>query len=57
MAVPLPCDFDVVDLSAPPGEVLDFNRVNVTLTQGGTTSTIGQVPSEADCPGDRPACI
>jgi hypothetical protein len=55
MAVPLPCEFDVIGLTAPAGETLDFSRVNVTLTQGGTTTTIGQVPSEAECPTDRPA--
>jgi len=55
MSAPLPCELDVVDLTPPPGEELDFSRVNVTLTQGGTTTTIGQVPGEADCPTDRPA--
>jgi hypothetical protein len=55
MAVPLPCEFGVVDLTPPPGETLDFGRVNVTLTQGGTTTTIGRVTDEAACPGDRPA--
>jgi len=55
MAVPLPCEFDVIGLMAPPGEMLDFSRVNVTLTQGGTTTTIGQVPGEADCPAGMPA--
>ncbi len=55
MAAPLPCEFDVIDLEAPPGETLDYGQVNVTLTVDGETTTIGQVPSEADCPGDRPA--
>jgi hypothetical protein len=55
MAVPLPCEFDVIGLTPPPGEMLDFSRVNVTLTQGGTVTTIGQVPSEAECPAGTPA--
>jgi hypothetical protein len=55
MAVPLPCEFSVVSLTPPAGETLDYSRVNVTLTEGGTTTTIPQVPNEAACPSDMPA--
>lgn len=55
MAVPLPCHFGVTGLEPPPGETLDYNRINVTLTQGSTTTIIGQVPGEAACPEDQPA--
>ena len=54
-AVPLPCHFDVTGLTPPVGESLDYNRINVTLTQGGTTTTIGRVANEAACPADQPA--
>jgi hypothetical protein len=55
MSIPIPCSFDVVDLTPPPGEALDYTKVNVTLTEGTTTTTIGQVPGETDCPADVPA--
>jgi len=51
MAAPLPCNFPVIELKPPPGEALDYQRINVTLSQGGTSTTIGQVPNEAACPG------
>lgn len=54
-AAPLPCEFPVSGLSAPAQQTLDFSKVNVTLTDGMTTTTIGQVPSMAECPTDRPA--
>lgn len=55
MAVPLPCSFEVAGLKAPPDEALDFAKVNVTLTQGEATTTIGQVLDQTACPGDQPA--
>jgi hypothetical protein len=55
MAAPLPCQFDVADLQPPEGQELDYGKVNVTLTDGGTTTTLGQVTSEAACPTDQPA--
>jgi len=54
-AVPLPCEIDVTGLSAPVGEVLDYGRVNVTLTQGETVTTIPQVGTAGACPSDQPA--
>ena len=42
-AVPLPCEIDVTGLTAPVGEVLDYGRVNVILTQGETVTTFPQV--------------
>jgi hypothetical protein len=54
-AVPLPCEIDVTGLTAPEGEVLDYGRVNVTLTQGETVTTIPQVASPGACPSDQPA--
>jgi hypothetical protein len=54
-AVPLPCEIDVTDLTPPEGEVLDYGRVNVTFTQGGTVTTIPQVGSAGACPSDQPA--
>lgn len=54
-AAPLGCDYDVVNLQAPPGETLDYGKVNVTLTEGSVTTTIGQVPSAGSCPSDQPA--
>ena len=54
-AVPLPCEIDVTDLTAPVGEELDYRRVNVTLTQDGTVTTIPQVGSAGACPSDQPA--
>ena len=54
-AVPLPCEIDVTGLTAPVGEVLDYGRVNVTLTQGETVTTIPQVGNAGACPFDQPA--
>ena len=54
-AVPLPCEIDVSNLSAPIGEELDYGRVNVTLTQGETDTTIPQVGSAGACPSVQPA--
>jgi len=54
-AVPLPCEIDVTGLTAPEGEALDYGKVNVTLTQGETVTTIPQVGSPGACPLDQPA--
>ena len=54
-AVPLPCEVDVTGLTAPVGEVLDYGRVNVTLTEGETVTTIPQVGNAGACPLDQPA--
>ena len=54
-AAPLPCEFDVTGLEAPPGEALDYSKVNVALTQGASVTTIGQVPDAGACPGGTPA--
>jgi hypothetical protein len=54
-AVPLPCEIDVTGLMPPPGEALDYGRVNVTFTEGSVTTTIPQVPDAASCPSDQPA--
>ena len=54
-AVPLPCAIDVTGLTAPAGEVLDYGRVNVTLTQNGVVTTIGQVADAASCPANQDA--
>jgi hypothetical protein len=54
-AVPLPCEVDVTGLTAPVGEVLDYGRVNVTLTEGETVTTIPQVGNAGACPFDQPA--
>ena len=53
-AVPLPCEIDVTGLSAPVGEVLDYGRVNVTLTQGETVTTIPQVGTLVPVPPTSP---
>ncbi len=53
-AVPLPCEVDVTDLTPPPGEELDYGRVNVTLTQGPEVTTIPQVANAGAC-ADRVA--
>jgi len=54
-AVPLPCQIDVTGLTPPPGEDLDYGKVNVTLTEGTTVTTIGQVANAGACPGSTPA--
>ena len=54
-AVPLPCEIDVTGLTAPEGEVLDYGKVNVTLTEGEATTTIPQVPDAGSCPTGAPA--
>jgi hypothetical protein len=55
MSVPLPCHFDIADLTPPEGEQLNFSEINVALTENGKTTTIGRVPNEAACPADQPA--
>ena len=55
VAVPLPCQLDVLDLTPPDGETLDFDNVNVNLTQGDTTTTLERVADLAHCPTDRAA--
>jgi hypothetical protein len=52
-AVPLPCEIDITDLTPPEGETLDYGRVNVTLTEGQTVTTIPQVGSSGACPADQ----
>ena len=52
-AVPLPCEIDVTGLTAPAGEELDYGRVNVTLTQGETVTTIPRVGTGGACPSDQ----
>jgi hypothetical protein len=43
------CDWPIPD--APSGEALDFRNVNVRYTdKAGGTSSLGKVPSAADCP-------
>jgi hypothetical protein len=54
-ATPLGCEYEVVDLVPPAGETLDYDKVNVTLTEAGVTTTIGQVADLASCPTDQPA--
>jgi len=54
-ATPIPCDIDVTGLTPPPGETLDYSKVNVTYTENSTTTTIGNVPDEASCPAGVPA--
>jgi len=53
-AVPLPCEIDVTGLTAPVGEVLDYGRVNVTLTEGETVTTFPQVGDAGACPSVLP---
>ena len=54
--VPLPCQYDVGSLVPPPGEQLNYGKVNLTLTDAAqVTTTIGNVPDAASCPADRPA--
>ena len=54
--VPLPCQYEVIGLTAPPGEQLDFGKVNVVLKDSGNVeTTLGQVAGEANCPTDQPA--
>jgi hypothetical protein len=55
LAVPLPCQLDVLDLTPPDGEHLDFDNVNVNLTQGTTTTTMGEVADVGHCPSDTAA--
>jgi hypothetical protein len=54
-ATPLGCEYDVRDLQPPAGEMLDYGKVNVTLSEGTVTTTIGQVGGSASCPTDQPA--
>jgi hypothetical protein len=54
-STPLACDIDVTGLTPPEGEDLDYTKINVTLSQDGTATTIGQVASESACPTDADA--
>ncbi len=54
-SAPLPCEYDVSRLEPPPGESLDYGKVNVTLTENGEQTLIGQVPGSSRCPDDRAA--
>ncbi|HWN69157.1 MAG TPA: vWA domain-containing protein [Haliangium sp.] len=54
-AAPLPCQLDVTGLTPPEGEMLDYGKINVALSQDGTVTTIGQVPDAASCPAGTPA--
>lgn len=54
-SAPIPCELPVVGLTPPEGETLDYDRVNVTFTVGGTSMTIGRVEGEASCPASQPA--
>lgn len=55
-SAPLPCDFNVANLTAPAGQTLDFGKVNVKLTDiSGNSTLIGQVPNAASCPSGRDA--
>ena len=51
-AAPIPCELDITGLQAPPGEAIDYGKINVTFNEGNEVQTIGQVPSSGDCPGD-----
>jgi hypothetical protein len=53
--VPLPCTYDVGNLTPPAGEQLDYGKVNVVYTDMGTETTLGNVSEEAACPTDQPA--
>jgi hypothetical protein len=54
-AAPLPCELSVAGLEAPAGETLDYDKVNVVLTEDGVSSTIGRAPNAGACPDDQPA--
>jgi Cys-rich repeat protein len=55
-AAPLPCDFDVVNLTPPAGQTLDYGKVNVKLTDpAGNATLIGQVQDAAACPAGQEA--
>jgi hypothetical protein len=55
-AAPLPCNFDVVNLTPPQGETLDYNKVNVQLTDpAGNPTTIPQVSDSGSCPSGQSA--
>lgn len=54
-AAPLACEYDVVNLQPPDGETLDYGKINVTLSEGGTTTTIGKAANADACPVDEPA--
>lgn len=54
-AVPLPCEYDIAGLRAPPGEALDYGKVNLSFIEGSVADTFGQVPGSNDCPDDQPA--
>ena len=55
-SAPLPCTYDVANLTPPEGQTLDYNQVNVTLTDPvAGVSTIGRVSDPSLCPADLPA--
>lgn len=54
-AAPFPCEYALSDIQPPNGSTLDLSTLNVQLTQGGTSTIIANVRSEADCPADAPA--
>ncbi len=55
-ATPLPCEYPVAGFRPPEGETVDYNKVNVELTDpDGEVTTIGWVENEDACPADEPA--
>lgn len=52
-AVPLPCELDVEGLTPPEGESLDFDEINVTLTEDAEPVTLPRVPSADLCPDNQ----
>lgn len=55
MSVPLPCEIDITDLMPPPGETLDYGKINVTLTESNDVTTMSQAMNMGACPGDQAA--
>ncbi len=54
-ATPLPCEYPISQITPPAGSSLDLTTLNIRLTSGGTTTTVVQAPSEAECPTDQNA--
>ncbi len=54
-ATPLPCEYPISQIKPPAGSELDLSTLNIRLTSGGTTTTVVQAPSAADCPTDQNA--
>ncbi len=48
MTTPLACEWGIP--APPPGEIFDPTQVNVELLANGTSSPLGNVASQADCP-------